>query len=64
MADEPEYLNVQQAADRLGTNRRRIWQLIKEGQFHAVSNPLDKREKLIPKSQVEALSKFSKKDVA
>jgi hypothetical protein len=64
MADEPEYLNVQQAADQLSTNRRRIWQLIKEGQFDTVSNPLDRREKLIPKSQVEALSRFSKKDVA
>jgi hypothetical protein len=64
MIDEPEYLNVQQAADALGTNRRRIWQLIKEGQIETVTNPLDRREKLITRVEIERLARFSKKAVA
>jgi predicted DNA-binding transcriptional regulator AlpA len=64
MAEQAKYLNVQQAAEALGTNRRRIWQLIKEGKLEIVPNPLDRREKLVARSKVEELAQFSKKAVA
>lgn len=60
MNDEAEYLNVQEVADALGTNRRRVWQLIKEGELVTVPNPLDRRQKLVSRDQVERLSKYTK----
>ena len=39
----------------LGVSRTKVWRLVKEGQLGAVVNPLDKREKLFSKSQVESL---------
>ena len=41
MTDDTEYLNVQAAAEALGTNRRRIWQLVKEGQLETVTRSSD-----------------------
>lgn len=59
MPDEPEYLNIQQAADALGVTRRRIWAMVKDGQLPAIQNPLDRREKLIARVDVERLAKFA-----
>jgi len=59
MTAEPRYLTIQAAADALATNRRRIWQMIRDGELQAVTNPLDRREKLILRSDVEKLSEFA-----
>ena len=47
--------------------RRRIWEMVKAGEIEAVSNPLDRREKLIPRSEIARLAPFvrpTKKEVA
>jgi hypothetical protein len=54
-----EYLTVQGAAETLHTNRRRIWQLIDEGELHPIPNPLDGRSKLIPTDEIERLRVFA-----
>jgi len=66
MSDEPEYMTVQAASEVLGVTRRRLWDLIRAGHIEAVQNPLDRREKLIPRTEVERLTKFAavKKEVA
>ena len=58
MTETPEYLNITEAAEALRVNRRRIWQMVKDGQIEAISSPLDRRETLIPRVEVERLSKF------
>ncbi len=67
MANDREYLNIQEAAGELGITRRRLWQMVKDGQIEAVTNPLDRREKLIARSEVERFRPFirpAKKEVA
>lgn len=66
MSEEPEYMTVQAAAELLGVTRRRLWDLIRAGQLEAVQNPLDRREKLIPREEVDRLARFAniKKAVA
>jgi hypothetical protein len=58
MADTPEYLNIQEASAALQVTRRRIWQMVKAGEIEAVPNPLDRREKLIPQSEIARLAPF------
>jgi excisionase family DNA binding protein len=55
MVEETPFVTVQQAADVLRVPRRRIWQLIKQGRLHTEPNPLDRRSKLIPRSEIEVL---------
>jgi len=64
MADAVDYVNIQQAADLLGVNRRRIRELIKAGEIQSLTNPLDRRETLIPRSDITRLESFTKKAVA
>ncbi|PZS03081.1 MAG: hypothetical protein DLM70_09445 [Chloroflexi bacterium] len=59
MTESPEYLTIQAAADVLNTNRRRIWQLVKDGQLQAIENPLDRRSKLILCGDVARFIKFA-----
>ena len=58
MGKDVEYLNIQEAAEALGVTRRRIWKMVKDGELEATTNPLDRREKLIPRSEVDRFSKF------
>jgi len=67
MSDETEYLNLQETADALHVTRRRVWQMVKDGELQSVNNPLDRREKLIPRSEIERLAPFirpTKKEAA
>jgi len=50
-----DLITLSQAMNLLGVSRTKVWRLVKEGQLGAVVNPLDKREKLFSKSQVESL---------
>jgi Helix-turn-helix domain len=50
-----ELLTVNEAAERLGSNRVQIWRLIRDGLLEAKVNPLDRRQKLIPLSAIEKL---------
>jgi hypothetical protein len=65
--EDMEYVTIGAAAEALGVNRRRIRELIQGGELEAITNPLDRREKLIPLPEIERLEKFArsvKKDVA
>ena len=67
MTNGPEFLTIGEAAELLGVDRRRIRQLIQRGRLAATENPLDLREKLVSRSEVEALLRFAragKKEVA
>jgi excisionase family DNA binding protein len=57
---DPQYVTVQIAAETLGVSRRRIWDLIRQGSIEAIQNPLDKREKLIPQSEIDRLLQFAR----
>jgi excisionase family DNA binding protein len=58
MADDPEYLTINQAADRLGVDRRRIRALIAAGSLKTVANPLDRRAKLLRREDVDQLALY------
>ena len=48
-----EYVTVAEAADVLGVNRRTVWRLINQGQLQAITNPIDRRAKLIRREDLE-----------
>lgn len=54
-AMEKKNLIVQEAADILHVRRERIWKLLRDGVLRARTNELDRRQKLIPRTLVEAL---------
>jgi excisionase family DNA binding protein len=56
MAAKTKHLTVNQAAKRLGVPRRRISDMIRRGQLHTETNPLDRRSRLILESEIERLS--------
>jgi Helix-turn-helix domain len=58
MAENGQYLTINQAADQLGVDRRRIRALIAEGKLETVDNPLDKRAKLVRRSAIEQLELY------
>lgn len=53
--DKADLITLTAARSILGVSRTKIWRLVREGALVVYSNPLDKREKLVPRSQVEAL---------
>lgn len=61
MPDDPEFLTINAAAEALGTTRRRVWVMVKAGQLDAIQNPIDRREKLIARKQIENLLRFTNK---
>lgn len=52
---ESEFLTVNQAREELGISRPTIARLIREGFLHAEVDPLNRRVKLIRRSEVKAL---------
>lgn len=57
---EDEWLTINEVAERLHTNRVRIWRMIKAGLLEAHENPLDRREKLVPLAAVEELERLGR----
>ncbi len=55
MTEEVEYLTATQARDLLGVSQGKMTALIREGQLPTYPDPLNKRVKLIKKSDVDAL---------
>lgn len=53
--EETTYVTVGQAMEILGTTRPTMARLIRDEELHTISDPLDKRVKLILRSEVEAL---------
>lgn len=56
--DMSTMMTVGQAADYLGVSRTKVWKLIGEGILSPVTNPLDKRQKLVPAEQIERLAQM------
>lgn len=50
-----DLITVAEARALLGVSRVKIAQLLKRGDLRSFSNPLDGREKLISRAEVEAL---------
>lgn len=50
-----DLITVAEARAMLGVSRVKIAQLLKQGYLRSFSNPLDGREKLISRAEVEAL---------
>jgi excisionase family DNA binding protein len=59
MTDEPKYLTITQAAEVLGVDRKKIRRMIRDGQLQAIVNPIDKRERLVPRTAIESLAEFA-----
>ncbi len=52
---DEEYLTVLAAAKYLGVSRDKLSRMIKERQLEVVINPLDARQRLLPKSLLDGL---------
>ncbi len=52
-----DFLTMQQAADELGVSRVKLWRWIRAGKLVAHQSGRDLREKLIRRSDLEALLK-------
>lgn len=61
MAGE-QLIPVKEAQERLGVSKMTMTRLLREGRFTVTVNPLDRREKLLPVSEVDALAKFRPAD--
>ena len=54
-----EYVNVAEAAQALGVSRRTVWRLIASGQLTAITNPIDRRARLVRRADVENLARYA-----
>jgi excisionase family DNA binding protein len=52
---EQQYVSVQEAAEILGVHRERVGRLLREGVLTWKPNALDRRQRLIPRHEVEQL---------
>jgi excisionase family DNA binding protein len=59
--EEEELLSMNEVAERLGISRVTVWKLVRDGVLPAEQNPIDKRERLVPVSAVEALERRGRK---
>lgn len=50
-----EYLSLKEAQEYLGASRMKMWRLVKEGVLTTYRDSLDKRKRLVLKSDVEQL---------
>jgi predicted DNA-binding transcriptional regulator AlpA len=53
--EKKDLITLNEARSLLGVSRMKIWRLVKEGSLTAIPNKLDKREKLVSKSEVLSL---------
>ena len=52
---EDEYVTMTEAQEILGVSRFKIWQLVKDGRLPTFQSELDRRQKLIRRSDLDAL---------
>jgi excisionase family DNA binding protein len=55
-------MTVTEAMQALGVSKAKIARMIADGELHAEPDPLDKRFKLIPRSEVDAVRARSKRN--
>ncbi len=53
-------MTVAEAQRELGVSKVKMSKLLREGLLHATPDPLDKRSKLIPRAEVDALKARSR----
>lgn len=56
MSEDDEYISVAQAREILGVSEPKMAQLLKSGQLASEPNPVDRRGKILKRSEVEALA--------
>ncbi len=65
MAEEQsEYMSVAEARDVLGVSKTTMTAMLKDGRLTAKENPLDKRQRLVRREDVEALAREAGKELA
>lgn len=65
MAEEQsEYMSVAEARDVLGVSKTTMTTMLKDGRLTAKENPLDKRQRLVRREDVEALAREAGKELA
>lgn len=52
---QSDYLGLREAAELMGVSRFTIWRLIRDGQLPAYQSQVDRRQKLVRRSDVESL---------
>lgn len=57
MSEEAEYISVAEAREILGVSATRIAEMLRTGELIAEQNPLDRRGKLLKRSDIEALAR-------
>ncbi len=50
-----EYLSLKAAAELMGVSRYTVWRLVKDGKLDVYESDRDRREKLVRRSDVEAI---------
>jgi excisionase family DNA binding protein len=60
MTNSDDFMNIGEAADALGVTRKTVYSMIKSGRLRAITNPVDTREKLIERAEIERLAKFAR----
>lgn len=50
-----DFLTLNDAAEYLGISRMKLWRLVKAEKLTATTNPLDSRERIIRKSELDKL---------
>ena len=51
---------ISKARELLGVSKNKMWRLVRDGTLEAFANPLDKREKLVRRVDVEELVRYRK----
>jgi excisionase family DNA binding protein len=65
MADEQgEFMTVAAARELLGVSKTTMTTMLKDGRLKAKENPLDKRQRLVRRADVEALARAAGKELA
>jgi excisionase family DNA binding protein len=49
-----EYVTMTEAQEILGVSRFKIWQLVREGKLETFASELDRRQKLVRRSDLDA----------
>ncbi len=60
MAD-PQYLTMKEAQQELRVSKNKMWLLVKDGVIATIENPLDRRQKLVRRSDLDWLAKFARR---
>lgn len=55
MADD--FVTMREAQDILGVSKFTMWRLVKDGKLTAYQSEIDRREKLVRRADLEALSR-------